>query len=162
MQRACAVPCSCSRIFKRGSWVFWSLCIFCPQFATTAHACAYLLVLCINSFFVFCCLRRSIGANFGQKISKNQKKTLLPLLKILKSQGQKLNVGSKSRVQCMPSALNPARGVGTTPKPFLCRTPGHTLTLTPHEKQARPPPESEQAKELLVCPYYSCYSCCCC
>ena len=61
VQRACAVPCSCSRIFKRGSWVFWSLCIFCPQFATTAHACAYLLVLCINSFFVFCCLRRSVS-----------------------------------------------------------------------------------------------------
>ena len=32
-------PCFCSGIFKSGSWVFWSLCIFCSEFAPTSmHA----------------------------------------------------------------------------------------------------------------------------
>ena len=27
-----------------------------------------------SSFFVFCCLRRNVGANYGQKIPKDKKK----------------------------------------------------------------------------------------
>ena len=34
-------PCFCSRLFKSGSSVFWSLWIFCPGFALTVHACSY-------------------------------------------------------------------------------------------------------------------------
>ena len=31
-------PCFCSRILS-GSWVFFGLCIFCPEFVPIAHAC---------------------------------------------------------------------------------------------------------------------------
>ena len=27
----------CSQLFRNGSWVFWSLCIFCPTFVQIAH-----------------------------------------------------------------------------------------------------------------------------
>lgn len=32
VQGACAVPWFCSRLFSSGSWVFRSLCFFCPKF----------------------------------------------------------------------------------------------------------------------------------
>ena len=34
-------PAFCSGLFKSGSWVFWALCIFCPEFAPTANARSY-------------------------------------------------------------------------------------------------------------------------
>ena len=52
VQGACAVPCLCSRIFKSGSWVFWSLCIFCPEFAPTLHACSYFHSHTVSLYFV--------------------------------------------------------------------------------------------------------------
>ena len=39
---------------QNGSWVFWSLWIFCPEFAPTAHAQLFLVPY---GLFVFCCLR---------------------------------------------------------------------------------------------------------
>ena len=33
--------CFCSRLFKNSSWVFWFLCIHCPECAPTVHACSY-------------------------------------------------------------------------------------------------------------------------
>ena len=52
VQRACAVPCFFSRLFRSGSWVFWSLCIFCPAFAPTAHAHSYFQSHIVPSYFV--------------------------------------------------------------------------------------------------------------
>ena len=40
-------------------------------------------------------------------------------LPFMKRQEQKLGVGSKSRVLCMPLILNIIRGVGKPPKPLL-------------------------------------------
>ena len=34
------------------SWVFWSLCIFCPEFALTAHACNYFSSHVVPLYFV--------------------------------------------------------------------------------------------------------------
>ena len=96
-----------------------------------------------------------LGQIMDKRYQKTKKKNLLPLLK---SQEQKLKVESKSRVWCMPSALNTARGMGKIPKPLLCLTPGHTPTLTLCKELARPPSRSEQARELLVCSHYSCCS----
>ena len=36
VQGVCAVPSFCSRFFQSGSWVFWSPCSLCPEFAPTA------------------------------------------------------------------------------------------------------------------------------
>ena len=52
VQRACAVPCFFSRLFRSGSWVFWSLCIFCPAFAPTAHAHSYFQSRIVPLYFV--------------------------------------------------------------------------------------------------------------
>ena len=56
---ACTVPCFCSRLFKSGSWVFWSLCVFCPELAPVAHVPAQLFLVpyCV---FVSCCSRRGM------------------------------------------------------------------------------------------------------
>ena len=59
VQGAWAVPCLCSRLFRSGSWVFWSFCIFlsiiCPSCACTQ------LFLVPFSFFVICSLRRHLS-----------------------------------------------------------------------------------------------------
>ena len=53
------IPCFCSRLFKGGSSVFESFCIFlrriCPNCACTE------LFLVPYSFFVFCCWRRGLS-----------------------------------------------------------------------------------------------------
>ena len=57
---ACTVPSFCSRLLRCGSWVFWSLCIFYPEFASSANKCMWLFLV-LYSFFVFCCLRRGVS-----------------------------------------------------------------------------------------------------
>ena len=44
--------CFCSRLFRSNSWVFWSLCIFCPKFDLTAHACSYFQSCIVSLYFV--------------------------------------------------------------------------------------------------------------
>ena len=44
VQRACAVPCFCSWLFRSDSWVFWSLCIFAA--ATVAKSLQSCPTLC--------------------------------------------------------------------------------------------------------------------
>jgi len=45
-------PAVFSRLFRSGSWVFWSLCIFCPAFAPTAHAHSYFQSRIVPLYFV--------------------------------------------------------------------------------------------------------------
>ena len=52
MQRTCTAPCFCSPLFKSSSWVFWSLRIFCPEFAPAAYACSYFQSHSVSSYFV--------------------------------------------------------------------------------------------------------------
>ena len=59
VQEACTVPCFCSRFFKSGNWVFWSLHVFCPELAPTAHVPTQLFLVAYR-FFVFCCSRRGV------------------------------------------------------------------------------------------------------
>ena len=67
VQGVCAAPCFCSwhrvfrsRLFRSGSWVFWSFCILlsiiCPNCTCTQ------LFLVPYSFFVFCCSRRGVSS----------------------------------------------------------------------------------------------------
>lgn len=56
--------CFCFRLLKSGSWVFCSLCIFCPESALTAK-CRQLFFI-PYSFFVFYCWRRGCsGISFA-------------------------------------------------------------------------------------------------
>ena len=41
MQGAYAVPCFCSRLFRSGSWAFWSLFMLCPEIALIELLCSY-------------------------------------------------------------------------------------------------------------------------
>ena len=54
MRGACAVCCFCSRLFKSGSWGFWSLCIFWvqnfPQLSMYAVVFSPIQFLCILLF----------------------------------------------------------------------------------------------------------------
>ena len=59
MQGACAGPCFRSGLFKSGSWDFWSLCIFCPEFCPNC-ACSQLFLV-PYSFFIFCCSWRGVS-----------------------------------------------------------------------------------------------------
>ena len=63
-------------------------------------------------------------------MNKRYKKTKEPLLPLLKSQEQEVGVRSKSRVLCIPPALNTTKGVSKPPKPPLWPAAGCTLTLT--------------------------------
>ena len=47
-----AVPCFCSWLFQSGSWVFLSLCIFCPEFVPTVHARSYFQSHMVSLYFV--------------------------------------------------------------------------------------------------------------
>ena len=51
--------CFCSRLFNSGSWVFWSLCIFCPE--TAPKYAPTQLILVPDSFFAYCCSRRGVS-----------------------------------------------------------------------------------------------------
>ena len=44
--------CFCSGLFRSGSWVFWSLCIFCPEFAPTVRACSQFWSHIVSLYFV--------------------------------------------------------------------------------------------------------------
>ena len=59
VQEACTVPCFCSRFFKSGSWDFWSLHVFCPELAPTAHVPTQLFLV-PHHFFVFYGSRRGV------------------------------------------------------------------------------------------------------
>ena len=59
VQGSCTGPHFCSGLFKSGSCVFWSLCIFCPEFAPTVHAHNYFLVP--YSLYIFCCRKRGVS-----------------------------------------------------------------------------------------------------
>ena len=52
VQGVCTVPYFCSGLFKSGSWDFWSLCIFCPELALTAHARSYFQSLIVSLYVV--------------------------------------------------------------------------------------------------------------
>lgn len=52
VQGACMVPGFCLGLFKSGSWVFWSVCIFCSEFAPTAHARSYFSSFTVSLYFV--------------------------------------------------------------------------------------------------------------
>ena len=60
-------------------------------------------------------MHAQLGHILENKIQKDQK-AQLPLLK---SQEQKQGIRSKSRVLCMPHAVNSTKGVGRPPKPPL-------------------------------------------
>ena len=48
--------------FKSGIWVFWSLCVFCPEFVDKTPNCECMkLFLVPYNFFVFCCWKRGLS-----------------------------------------------------------------------------------------------------
>ena len=81
MRGACAVCCFCSRLFKSGSWGFWSLCIFWVQNLPQLHMHAIMFspiqFLCILLFKERCVQvqglqRRVPGPSVSHKCSLDQ------------------------------------------------------------------------------------------
>ena len=74
---------------------------------------------------------------------------------LLKSQKQKLGVGSKSRVLCMPPACSTTTGMGKPPKPPFWIHPWAHLYLHPTlRNEVAPTSGSKQAGEHITCSYY--------
>ena len=71
-----------------------------------------------------------------QQMNKRHKKTKEPLLPLLKSWEQKVGVRSKTRVLCMPPALNTTKRVCKPPKPPLWPAARCTSTLILYKEQA--------------------------
>ena len=74
---------------------------------------------------------------------------------LLKSQKQKLGVGSKSRVLCMPPACSTTTGMGKPPKPpFWIHPWAHLYLHSTIRNEVAPTSGSKQAGEHITCSYY--------
>ena len=104
VQRACAVPCFCSWLFRSDSWVFWSLCIFAA--ATVAKS--------LQSCPTLCDPHR-------------RQPTRLP--RPWDSPGKNTGVGCHVLLQCMKvkSESEVAQSFPTLSNPMDCSLPGSSI-----------------------------------
>ena len=74
---------------------------------------------------------------------------------LLKSQKQKLGVGSKSRILCMLPAGSTTKGMGKPPKPPLQTHPrAHLYLHPPIRNKVAPTSGSKQGGEPITCSHY--------
>ena len=102
----------------------------------------------------------SWGKLWGNRYEKTKKKKK-SWLRLLKSQEQKLGVGSKSRVLHVPPALGTTNGVASHLSHPCGPTPGHTPTLTPYKEQVHHPPPlpwglAQRARETVFSQFPYC------
>ena len=110
VQRACAVPCFFSRLFRSGSRHFWSLCIFCPALAPTVHSHSYFQSHIVSLYFV---VRGKVspGASFaalqqGSQIPASLIPTRDSTSLFLRSKGLKVSFSETS--SCWTGATDPS------------------------------------------------------